>query len=177
MDIDIKELIKAAAEGLDLSNFKGDVVGVKIVENEIGNIENGGIGIQIINGKEDKEFTASDKEIKSAIEELLKATDKDNEPIFKNKKQWWAVYQVLYRFCNYPSQKKAFEAKMKELEVAKVDGKRDLSYESLSAASKEIPLMVSTSPSVWNTLKDKSDNYKQQYEVAEFLMLKMGIKS
>ena len=50
MDIDIKELIKAATEGFDLSNFKGDVVGVKIVENEIGNVEEGGIGIQKIYG-------------------------------------------------------------------------------------------------------------------------------
>lgn len=50
MDIDIKELIKAAAEGFDLSNFKGDVVGVKIVENEIGNVEEGGIGVQKIYG-------------------------------------------------------------------------------------------------------------------------------
>lgn len=48
MDIDIKELIKAVAEDLDLSNFKGDVVGVKIVENEIGNVEDGGIGIQYV---------------------------------------------------------------------------------------------------------------------------------
>ena len=46
MDIDIKELIKAAAEGFDLSNFKGDVVGVKVVENEIGHVEEGGIGVQ-----------------------------------------------------------------------------------------------------------------------------------
>ena len=46
MDIDIRELIKAAAEGFDLSNFKGDVVGVKVVENEISNVEEGGIGIQ-----------------------------------------------------------------------------------------------------------------------------------
>ena len=52
MDIDIKELIKAAAEGFDLSNFKGDVVGVKIVENEIGNVEEGGIGVQKIWQKE-----------------------------------------------------------------------------------------------------------------------------
>lgn len=53
MDIDIKELIKAAAEGFDLSNFKGDVVGVKVVENEIGNVENGGIGVQkVYNGTE-----------------------------------------------------------------------------------------------------------------------------
>ncbi len=50
MDIDIKELIKAAAEGFDLSNFKGDVVGVKIVENEIGNVEEGGIGVHKIYG-------------------------------------------------------------------------------------------------------------------------------
>ena len=51
MDIDIKELIKAAAEGFDLSDFKGDVVGVKVVENEIGNVEAGGIGVQkVYNG-------------------------------------------------------------------------------------------------------------------------------
>ena len=50
MDIDIKELIKAATEGFDLSKFKGDVVAVKLVENEFGNIEPGGIGIQINNG-------------------------------------------------------------------------------------------------------------------------------
>ena len=46
MDIDIEKLVRAAAEGLDLSKFKGDVVGVKIVENEIGNVEEGGIGIK-----------------------------------------------------------------------------------------------------------------------------------
>ena len=46
MDLDIKELIKAASEGLNLKDFKGDVVGVKVVENQIGNIEPGGIGIQ-----------------------------------------------------------------------------------------------------------------------------------
>ncbi len=46
MDIDIEKLVKAATEGLDLSKFKGDVVGVKIVENEIGNVEEGGIGIK-----------------------------------------------------------------------------------------------------------------------------------
>ena len=61
MDIDIKELIKAAAEGFDLSNFKGDVVGVKFVENEFGNIEPGGIGIQINNGPAPKAAPNSKK--------------------------------------------------------------------------------------------------------------------
>ena len=34
MDIDIRELVKAAAESFNLKDFKGDVVGVKIVENQ-----------------------------------------------------------------------------------------------------------------------------------------------
>ena len=48
MDIDIEKLIKAAAGGLDLSNFKGDVVGFKYVENEIGTVAEGATGVQKI---------------------------------------------------------------------------------------------------------------------------------
>ena len=154
----------------------GDFVLEKHVEYEIGNVENGGIGIQINNGK-DAPIAKSDKDIKSTIEALLAMKDEKDAYLFQNKKQWWAVYRVLFYFCNYPTQMTAFEAKMKELEVAKVDGKRDLSYESLSAAVKEVPLMATCSPATWNTLKDKSDNYKQQYIVADFLMQKLGIKS
>ena len=46
MDIDIKELIKTATENLNLKDFKGDIVAVKVVENEFGTIESGGIGVQ-----------------------------------------------------------------------------------------------------------------------------------
>lgn len=176
MDIDIKELVKAAAEGFNLKDFKGDIVGVKIVENEFGNIEPGGIGIQINKGK-DVPIAKSDKDIKSAIEALLVEKDEKDAYLFQNKKQWWAVFRVLLYFCNYPKQMTAFETKMKELEVEKVDGKRDLSYESLSAAVKDVPLMATCSPTTWNTLKDKSENYKQQYVVADFMMQKLGIKS
>lgn len=52
MDIDINEIIEKVTKNLDLSKFKGDVVGVKFVENQFGNIESGGIGIQIVNGEE-----------------------------------------------------------------------------------------------------------------------------
>lgn len=45
MDIDIKELIKTATENLNLKDFKGDVVAVKVVENEFGTIEEGSIGV------------------------------------------------------------------------------------------------------------------------------------
>ena len=176
MDIDIKELVKAAAEGFNLKDFKGDVVGVKIVENQFGNIEPGGIGIQVNNGK-DEPIAKSDKDIKAVIEALLKAKDDKDGFIFRNKKQWWAVYRVLSTFCNYPKQMTAFGTKMKELKVDEVDGKRDYSYDSLSAAPKEVPQMATCSPSAWNAFKDISENYKQQYDVAEFLMQKLGIKS
>ena len=176
MDIDIKELVKAAAEGFNLKDFKGDVVGVKIVENQFGNIESGGIGIQVNNGK-DEPIAKSDKDIKAVIEALLKAKDDKDGFIFRNKKQWWAVYRVLSTFCNYPKQMTAFGTKMKELKVDEVDGKRDYSYDSLSAAPKEVPQMATCSPSAWNAFKDINENYKQQYDVAEFLMQKLGIKS
>jgi len=161
MDIDIKELVKAAAEGFNLKDFNGDVVGVKIVENQFGNIEPGGIGIQVNNGK-DEPIAKSDKDIKAVIEALLKAKDDKDGFIFRNKKQWWAVYRVLSTFCNYPKQMTAFGTKMKELKVDEVDGKRDYSYDSLSAAPKEVPQMATCSPSAWNAFKDINENYKQQ---------------
>ncbi len=154
----------------------GDFVVEKHVENEVANVENGGIGIQIVSGK-DTALARSDKEIKTAIQKLLEAKDEEEKKIFQNKKQWWAVYKVLNAFCNYPSKKSSFELKMKELEVAKVDGKRDLSYDSLSAAVKDVPLLATCSPTTWNTQKDINDNYKQQYVVADFLMRVIGVKS
>ena len=172
---DLRKALEAIAKNGITVN--GDLVLEKHVENEICNVEAGGIGIQINNVSKDTPLTISDKDIKTAIEALLRAKDEKGELVFKNKKQWWAVYRVLYFFCNYPSSKTAFETKMKELEVDKVDGKRDFSYESLSAAVKDVPLMATCSPATWNALKDKSENYKQQYVVADFLMLKMGIKS
>lgn len=176
MDIDIKELAKTVAENLNLKDFKGDIVGVKVVENEFGNIEPGGIGIQI-NHVKDVPLTVSEKDIKAVILELQNAKDEKGQYVFQNKKQWWAVYQVLLKYCHYPSQMTAFTKKMEELEVAKIDGKRDLSYDSLSGASKDVPKMATCLPETWDAYKDISDNYKQQYVVAEFLMLKLGIKS
>ena len=155
-------------------NVQGDFVMEKYVGCEIGNGKNG--GLQINSGR-DEPITESDKDIKVAIESLLKAQDDNDGFIFRNKKQWWAVYKVLSTFSNYPKQMTAFGTKMKELKVDEVDGKRDYSYESLSAASKEVPQMATCSPSAWSAFKDINENYKQQYDVAEFLMLKLGIKS
>jgi hypothetical protein len=71
----------------------------------------------------------------------------------------------------------AFVTKMKNMKVANIDTKRCLSYDSLVAAAKDVPKMATCSPSTWDAYKEINDNYKQQYNVAECLMLKMGIKS
>lgn len=177
MDIDIKELAKAVAEGLDLKNFKGDVVGLKIVENEFGNIEPGGIGIQHnYYGSQHAPLTKSEQDIKTAIEELLAARDKNDEPLFRNKKQWWAVYRVLKEHCNYPSQMNTFVTKMNELGFSEIDEGRRPSYESIKKVASDLPLMAAAT-TTWNLVKDKSDNYSQQYIVAEFLMKKLALQS
>lgn len=175
MDIDIKELVKVATENLDLSKFKGDVVGVKIVENEFGNIEPGGIGIQINNGKPTP-VAKTDEEIKAAIEDLLKEKDDSGELLFRNKKQWWAVYRVLEEFLNYPSKRTMFVTKINNLEIDYAGNDNKITYDSLVAAPKDVPFMT-MSPISWDTVKDKSENYLQQYVVADYLMQKLGIKA
>lgn len=81
MDLDIKELVKAAAAGLDLSNFKGDVVGFKYVEHEIGNVEAGGIGIQINNAGRGAAQTASEANGKQAGEAQAQAEGDANASV------------------------------------------------------------------------------------------------
>lgn len=176
MDIDIKELAKTVAESFNLKDFKGDLVGLKVVENEFGNIEAGGIGIQN-NIVKDIPLTVSDKDIKAAIESLLKEKDDKDKLVFKNKKQWWAVFRVLSTFCQYPKQMNSFKTKISDMGIDYGGNPNVITYDSLAAAPKEVPLMATCTPATWDTLKDKSDNYKQQYAVAEFLMLKLGIKS
>ncbi len=175
-DMDNKEKLLEALSRKSIL-ISGDLIVGDKVQNKVEKVENGGIGIQIVSGGEKTLQTVSDKDIKAAIEELQKVKEDNDLPLFRNKKQWWAVYKVLCCYCNYPLQMTSFEGKMKELGVAKVDGKRDLSYESLSAAVKEVPMIATCKPDAWHTLKDKSDNYLQQYMVAEFLMQKLGIKS
>ena len=177
MDIDkIKELAKTVSESLNLKDFNGDVVALKVVENEFGNIEAGGIGIQIINGK-DVPLTVSDKDIKATLESLLKEKDNKGKLLFKNKKQWWAVFRVLSTFCQYPKQMNSFKTKITDMEIDYGGNPNVITYDSVVAASKEVPQMATSSPSAWDTYKEISENYKQQYVVADYLMSKLGIKS
>lgn len=127
-----REYLQSALEALGKSGItvNGDLALEKHVENEIGNVEPGGTGIQINNGDKAKTpMTAGDKDIKATIEALLKEKDDKGNLIFRNKKQWWG-------------------------------GK-----------------IATCEPSAWGAFKDLSDNYRQQYEVAGFLMQRLGIKS
>ena len=174
-----QEEIQKALEAIGRGgiNVAGDFVLEKKVEYEVANVEAGGIGIQINNSKQ-VPLSKSDKDIKAAIIELMNVKQEGQKErfLFRNKKQWWAVYKVLHHYCNYPKQATAFVVKMKELEVDNPDKDRALTYDSLSAASKDISKMERCAPDCWNTLKDLGENYRQQYEVADFLMQKLGIK-
>lgn len=177
MDIDnIKELAKTVAESLNLKDFNGDIVALKVVENEFGNIEAGGIGVQN-NIVKDVPLTVSDKDIKVTLEALLKEKDNKGKLLFRNKKQWWAVYRVLSTFCQYPKQMTSFKNKITDMEIDYGGNPNVITYESLTDGVKSVPQIATCSPSSWETYKDISDNYKQQYAVAEFLMVKLGIKS
>ena len=177
MDIDnIKELAKTVVESLNLKDFNGDIVALKVVENEFGNIEAGGIGVQN-NIIKDVPLTVSEKDIKATIESLLKEKDDKDKLLFRNKKQWWAVYRVLSTFCHYPKQMTSFKTKITDMEIGYNGNPNVITYDSLTDAPKAVPMMATSSPSAWDTYKDISDNYKQQYAVAEFLMIKLGIKS
>lgn len=178
MDIDkVKELAKTVAESLNLKDFNGDIVALKVVENEFGNIEAGGIGIQNNYYHKDVPMTVSEKGIKAAIEALLREKDDNGKLLFKNKKQWWAVFRVLNEFCNYPQQMKSFCTKITDMQIDYGGNSNVITYDSLAAAPKDVPLIATCSPSAWGAMKEKSDNYRKQYDVAEFLMLKLGIKS
>ncbi len=154
----------------------GDFVVSKHVEYEVNNVEAGGIGIQFNNSNMNAPQTNTEKSIKTAIEALLSKKDAGGEFVFKNKKQWWAVYRVLAAFCNYPVKMTAFVKKIVDLELDYADNPTVITYDSLSAAPKDVPQMA-CSPDAWDSLKDISENYKQQFEVANFLMLKLGIKT
>lgn len=116
MDIDIKEIIKAAAEGFNLKDFKSDLVAVKIVENEIGNVEEGGIGIQNVysNNKSKKAKTKKTIEKKhSAKPKTLKYyTHGNNGVLMKQRKRVDIVFKkfIEWKWIDEKTNPKDFDA-------------------------------------------------------------------
>lgn len=122
-------------------------------------------------------LTQTDKDIKETLESLLKEKDDKGKLLFRNKKQWWAVYRVLSTFCQQPKQMTSFKKIITDMEIDYDGNPNVITYDSLTDAPKTVPQLAASSPSAWGTYKEINDNYKQQYAVAEFLMLKLGIKS
>lgn len=146
---------------------QGDLVMEKHVEYEIGNVEQGGIGIQIINGDEaGTPATVSEKEIKSAVEALQDAKGDDGKYIMCDFDQWYAVFRVLSQFCGYPSKPKDFETTMKNIGADQL--RLPCRYENFrKVAPNKLPQNVA----LWRQYLNSADQHSaKQIRVAVKLM-------
>ena len=109
---DIQKALEAIGRGG--IHVAGDLVLEKHVEYEVNNVEDGGIGIQINNGSDDK-LSKTDRDIRGAIEELQTARDETGAYVMRDLDQWYAVFRVLSFFCGYPAKPKDFEMSMKNI--------------------------------------------------------------
>ena len=162
-----QEELQKALEALGKSGItvNGDLVLEKHVENEIGNVEAGGIGIQINNGK-DSSLSVSDKGIKTAIEELQAMQDDNDEYLMHDLDQWYAVFRVLSQFCGYPKKPKDFELTMKNIGA---DGFRlPCKYDNFRKVTlNKLPQNVA----LWKQYVNSADQYSlKQIKVAIKLM-------
>ena len=78
---ELQKIAQSAMQGLDLSNFKGEVTAFKYVENEIGNVEKDGVGIQhnyYQNAPQpEQQHAQSDQELSSEIPSEIVLEGKD----------------------------------------------------------------------------------------------------
>ena len=164
--MDRQELQKALeAIGKGGINVAGDLVLEKHVDYEVNNVEAGGIGIQINSGKE-KSLTASDEDIKAAIEALMEATDDEGQYIMHDLDQWYAIFRVLSQLCGYSSKPKDFETNMRNIGADKlrIPCKYD-NYRKIVLS--QLPANVT----LWGQYKNSADQYSmKQIKVAVKLM-------
>ena len=162
-----KEDLQAALEAISKSGIQvaGDLVLEKNVEYEVANVEAGGIGIQINNGK-DSILSASDKDIKSAIEELQAIQDDKGEYLMHDLDQWYAIFRVLSHFCGYPTKPKDFELTMKN--IGADDFRLPCKYENFRKVTlNKLPQNVA----LWRQYVNSADQYSlKQLKVAIKLM-------
>lgn len=146
-------------------NVAGDLVIEKHVDYEVNNVEAGGIGIQINNGRE-KSLTASDEDIKAAIEALMEAMDDEGQYIMHDLDQWYAIFRVLSQLCGYSSKPKDFETNMRNIGADKlrIPCKYD-NYRKIVLS--QLPANVT----LWGQYKNSADQYSmKQIKVAVKLM-------
>ena len=156
---DLQKALDIVGKGGIIVN--GDLVLEKHVENEIGNVEDGGIGIQIIGSKEPK-LTVSDKEIKGAIEQLQNSKDDQGNFIMHDLDQWYAIFRVLSNYCGYPSKPKDFESTMKN--IGSDNFRIPCKYENFRKVTlNKLPSNIS----LWKQYSNSADQYSmKQLKVA-----------
>ena len=161
---DIQKALEAISKGGITVN--GDLVLEKHVENEVGNVEAGGIGIQNVYGRESTSMTTTEKDVMSAIKELQEATDEQGKYIMHDLDQWYAVFRVLSQFCGYPSKPKDFEMTMKNIGADEL--RLPCKYESFrKVALNKLPQNVA----LWKQYQNTADQYSmKQLKVAVKLM-------
>jgi len=161
---DLQKTLEALGKGGITVN--GDLVLEKHVEHEVGNVEAGGIGIQIVNGGQTAPMTTGDKDIKSALEALQEAKEDNGEYIMHDYDQWYAVFRVLSQFCGYPAKPKDFETTMKN--IGADDFRLPCRYENFrKVALNKIPQNVT----LWQQYQNSADQYSlKQIKVAVKLM-------
>ena len=162
-----KEDLQAALEAISKSGIQvaGDLVLEKNVEYEVANVEAGGIGIQINNGK-DSTLSVSDKDIKSAIEELQAIQDERGDFLMHDLDQWYAIFRVLSHFCGYPAKPKDFELTMKN--IGADDLRLPCKYENFRKVTlNKLPQNVA----LWKQYVNSADQYSlKQLKIAIKLM-------
>ncbi len=155
-----QEDIQQALEVLRKSGItvNGDLVLEKHVEHEVGNVEAGGIGIQINQGGEEKPLVKSDEDMKQTLSLLMDAKDEKGKYIFNEQDQWYAVYKVLTCCCGYPQKMSEFERVIKNLgaDTLRVACKYD-SFRKVTL--NELP----QNPRLWQQYENTANQYSMKF--------------
>ena len=111
--------------------------------------------------------TKTEEEVKSVLQELTEAKNEKGELLLLHNYQWYAVYRVLNELCNYPKKMSDFCQKMAEWDMDKVS--TPCKYASIRSSIKDVP-KLSANVENWQQFAELSEVYKNQCDIANFLM-------
>lgn len=157
---DVQSLLQGMFAGADLS-------GAQIIAYNDGEVN------YIKTGSERSATTLSEEKIVEAIRYILGKKGDDGKFVLTHNYQWFAIQRVLAVYADYPAQTKSFVNKMANLGFGKDD---KLTYDSLIKAPETTPLLARNNPEIWDSYKNRSEQYEAQYIVADLLMKELGIK-
>ena len=130
--------------------------------------DNGVVNNYFTPSSETKPMNASEDSVKETLLALLETTDEDDNRIFTEKGQWYAVYKVLSECHGYPSNMREFCDIMKNWGM---DGVTPAcSYDSVKKVPSQVKIPT-PKVTLWHNYKDKADDkFKKQVIVAMKLM-------